>query len=67
MNQLIGYMVTVGSKRGVVFAKTVLANAKKQFDEHWKPLLGDDFVVTYADNSAPIYKIVMGTYVKVGE
>lgn len=67
MNQLIGYMVTVNAKRGVVFAKTVLANAKKQFNEHWKPLLGNDFVVTYADESSQLYKSVMGAYVKVGE
>lgn len=67
MNQLIGYMVTVGAERGVVFAKTVLANAKKQFDEHWQPLLGEDFTIAYADKDSQLYKTVMGAYVKVGE
>jgi hypothetical protein len=65
MNQLIGYMVTVGAKHGVVFAKNVLANAKKQFNEHWKPLL-KDFHITYWEESSAQHKTVLSTYVDVG-
>lgn len=65
MNQLIGYMVTVGATHGVVFAKNVLANAKKQFDEHWKPLL-KDFNIQYWEESSAQHKTVLTTYVDVG-
>jgi hypothetical protein len=65
MNQLVGYMVTVGATHGVVFAKNVLANAKKQFDEHWKPLL-KDFNILYWEESSAQHKTVLTTYVDVG-
>ena len=65
MNQLVGYMVTVGATHGVVFAKNVLANAKKQFDEHWKPLL-KDFNIQYWEESSAQHKTVLTTYVDVG-
>ena len=65
MNQLIGYMVTVGAKHGVVFAKNVLANAKKQFNEHWKPLL-KEFNIQYWEEASAQHKTVLTTYVDVG-
>jgi len=64
MNQLVGYMVTVGATHGVVFAKNVLANAKKQFDEHWKPLLSD-FNIQYWDEKSVQHKTVLTTYLNI--
>lgn len=65
MNQLVGYMVTVNAKQGVVFAKNILANAKKQFEEHWKPLL-KDFNISYWDEKSTQHKTVLATYLNVG-
>lgn len=65
MNQLVGYMITAGATHGVVFAKNVLANAKKQFNEHWKPLLSD-LNIQYWEETTPQHKTVLTTYVDVG-
>ena len=65
MNQLIGYMVTVGASQGVVFARSILGNAKKQFDEHWKNHF-PNFNIQYWDENTAFYKTVLSTYVGDG-
>jgi hypothetical protein len=62
MNQLIGYMVTVGANQGVVFARNILDNAKKQFNEHWKNHF-PDMNIQYWDENTANYKTVLSTYV----
>lgn len=65
MNQLIGYMVTVGSNQGVVLARKILGNAKKQFNDHWKTHF-PDMNIQYWDENTANYKTVLKTYVGDG-
>ena len=61
MNQLIGYMVTTDSIQGIVLAKSILSNAKKQFDVHWKPIL-DEYNIQYWDANTIQYKSIFDSY-----
>jgi hypothetical protein len=63
MNQLIGYMITVGSRQGIVLAKTILSNAKKQFEHYWKVILDGEYNIQYWDVHSAEYKSIFDSYV----